>query len=83
MTSTSPTKRTRTKHPKDITELTRLYEESKNNQHIASAHDKIRYCRAIEKGKHVDRYSPKTLELQKEVKRLRAALSRRQTKISS
>ncbi len=27
MTSTFPSKRTRTKRPKDITELTRLYEE--------------------------------------------------------
>ena len=83
MTSTSPSKRTRTKRPKDITELTRLYEEAKNKQRLASARDKVKYCRAIEKGKHIDRYSAETIELQKEIGRLRTALSRRRNVISS
>ncbi len=76
-------RRTKTKRPKDINELTRLYEEAKNKQLIASARDKVKYYRSIEKGTSVPRYSPQTMELQKEIGRIRSVLCRRKNELAS
>lgn len=75
MTSNSLTKYTQ--RPKDINELIRLYEDAKNKQRIASADDKIKYYRAIEKGQPIARYSAKTLALQKAITNLRTTIHHR------